>query len=197
MTPRTPRAAASACASTAPRGTTARPACPTTGTAGGSAPPPSGPTPASVRLALVLCFMFSYLLPPPACECNGWSTKCRFNEELYMRSRRGGECLECGGNRAGAHCEECQPNHYISPVKDVQGRQPCLPCDCDPTGEDSSLECITGNMKILKMLTCCQAPRSCSVQWTASAAASPGSRGTSATSARQTTGTSPTRQAGK
>ena len=84
--------------------------------------------------------MSSYLLPPPACECNGWSTKCRFNEEQYMRTRRGGECLECGGNRAGPHCEECQPNHYISPVKDVQGRQPCLPCDCDPTGEDSSAE---------------------------------------------------------
>ena len=43
-----------------------------------------------------------------ACECNGWSTRCRFNEELYMESRRGGECIDCGGNRDGPHCEICQ-----------------------------------------------------------------------------------------
>ena len=51
-----------------------------------------------------------------------------------MKTRRGGECLNCGGNRDGAHCELCQENHYISPVKDAQGRQACLPCDCHPTG---------------------------------------------------------------
>ena len=43
-----------------------------------------------------------------ACECNGWSTKCRFNEEQYMRTRRGGECLKCEGNRDGPHCEVCK-----------------------------------------------------------------------------------------
>ena len=51
-----------------------------------------------------------------------------------MKTRRGGECMECGGNRDGPHCEVCQPNHYISPVKDAYGRQPCLACDCDPNG---------------------------------------------------------------
>ena len=76
-----------------------------------------------------------------------------------MRTRRGGECLECEGNRDGPHCEVCkvseagvfmnvgclcsalyQPNHYISPVKDAYGRQPCLDCDCDPQGS-TSLQC--------------------------------------------------------
>ena len=52
-----------------------------------------------------------------------------------MDTGRGGECLECGGNRAGPHCEVCQENHFISPVKDAYDRQPCLPCDCDPRGE--------------------------------------------------------------
>ena len=33
-----------------------------------------------------------------------------------------------------------QPNHYISPVKDAYGRQPCLDCDCDPQGS-TNLQC--------------------------------------------------------
>jgi len=48
--------------------------------------------------------------------------------------------VECGGNRDGPHCEICKPNHYISPVKDTLGRQPCEPCDCDPTGS-TDLQC--------------------------------------------------------
>ena len=48
--------------------------------------------------------------------------------------------MECGGNRDGPHCEVCQPNHYISPIKDAYGRQPCLACDCDPTG--TIIECF-------------------------------------------------------
>lgn len=48
--------------------------------------------------------------------------------------KSGGKCDDCGGNRAGPHCEICKENHYISPVKDAYGRQPCEACDCDPTG---------------------------------------------------------------
>jgi len=69
-----------------------------------------------------------------SCDCNGWSTRCRFNEHLYTQTGSGGECMECQGNRAGQHCEICLPHHYISPVKDVQGRQPCEACQCDPNG---------------------------------------------------------------
>jgi len=69
-----------------------------------------------------------------ACDCNGFSTRCRFNELLYTETGSGGECMECQGNRDGPHCEKCLENHYISPVKDIQGRQPCEPCECDPNG---------------------------------------------------------------
>jgi len=78
--------------------------------------------------------------PCKPCECNGWATKCYFSEELYSRTRRGGYCMECGGNRDGPHCEVCKPNHYISPIKDTFGRQPCEACDCDPTGS-TDLQC--------------------------------------------------------
>merc|ERR1719422_643915 len=78
--------------------------------------------------------------PCKPCECNGWSAKCYFSEELYSQTKRGGRCIECGGNRDGPHCEICKPNHYISPIKDTLGRQPCEPCDCDPTGS-TDLQC--------------------------------------------------------
>jgi len=74
------------------------------------------------------------------CECNGWATRCQFNEELLARTGRGGECLECQGNRAGPQCERCKDDHFISPHKDNQGRQECLPCECDPNGS-TSLQC--------------------------------------------------------
>ena len=45
-------------------------------------------------------------------------------------------CFTVKYSRAGPHCEICQDNHYISPVKDAFGRQPCEQCDCDPTGMD-------------------------------------------------------------
>ena len=34
-----------------------------------------------------------------ACDCNGFSTRCRFNEQLYIQTNSGGECLDCQGNR--------------------------------------------------------------------------------------------------
>eukprot|EP00092_Neocalanus_flemingeri_P012243 GFUD01013199.1.p1 GENE.GFUD01013199.1~~GFUD01013199.1.p1 ORF type:complete len:1692 (+),score=371.26 GFUD01013199.1:452-5527(+) len=74
------------------------------------------------------------------CECNGWASRCQFNEELYSSTKRGGKCIDCEGNRDGPHCEVCKVNNYISPVKDAFGRQPCEPCDCDPTGS-TDLQC--------------------------------------------------------
>ena len=69
-----------------------------------------------------------------ACECNGWTSRCRFNEYYYSLTGRGGECLECDGHRDGQHCERCKPNHFFSPNQDDQGRIPCEPCNCDSTG---------------------------------------------------------------
>jgi len=74
--------------------------------------------------------------PCQACDCNDWSTRCHFSEELYQTSggQSGGMCDDCGGNRDGPHCQFCLSDHYISPIKDSYGRQPCIACDCDPEG---------------------------------------------------------------
>ena len=69
-----------------------------------------------------------------ACECNGWSGRCRYVEDLYTQTGDGGECLDCDGNRAGQHCEICKENHYLAKQPDAQGRIPCVDCMCDTTG---------------------------------------------------------------
>lgn len=77
-----------------------------------------------------------------ACECNQWSSRCRFNEQLYQETGRGGECMDCDGYRDGPHCERCLPNHFFSATEDERGRIPCEPCDCDATGS-TTLQCST------------------------------------------------------
>ena len=69
-----------------------------------------------------------------ACKCNGWSTRCGFNEEYFLATGSGGECINCEGNRDGQHCERCLPDHYESPEQDQLNRTSCLACNCDPTG---------------------------------------------------------------
>ena len=161
-------AVAFVCVSTEPPETTARLVCGTTGTGGGSEPRLRMPTLAFVRSPNPPPVYYQFV-SVAACECNNWSTECRFNEELYMKSRRGGECQNCGGNRAGPHCELCQENHYISPEKDAQGRQACLPCDCHPTGTShSSLPPSPLSPLIF------QAPPTCSVPSRGNVSVSPG-----------------------
>merc|ERR1712212_505365 len=36
--------------------------------------------------------------------------------------------------------EECLPNHYMSATTDAQGRQPCVPCNCNENGSEN-LQC--------------------------------------------------------
>ena len=69
-----------------------------------------------------------------ACDCNGWSGRCRYNEDLAQQTGSGGECLNCDGNRDGQHCENCKENHYKSPTPDESGRTPCIDCECDNIG---------------------------------------------------------------
>jgi len=86
------------------------------------------------------------------CECNGWSGRCRYVEDLYTQTGDGGECLDCDGNRAGQHCEICKENHYLAKQPDAQGRIPCVDCACDNTGsliqqcnpEDGQCPCKPG-----------------------------------------------------
>jgi hypothetical protein len=92
------------------------------------------------RKTVSRCTLVVILPFPPACECNGWSSNCRFNEALYSATGHGGECLDCGGHRDGPNCERCKENHFESPVPDAQGRKPCEPCNCDPTGRETSMD---------------------------------------------------------
>ena len=74
-----------------------------------------------------------------ACECNGWSGRCRYVEDFFLETGDGGECLDCDGHRAGQHCENCKENAYPSKIPDEQGRTPCVDCKCDTTGKHISL----------------------------------------------------------
>ncbi|XP_069497508.1 laminin subunit gamma-2 [Ambystoma mexicanum] len=65
------------------------------------------------------------------CDCNGRSSQCIFDRDLWRRTGQGFRCLNCLGNTDGLHCERCKEGHYKS-----QGSpgEVCLPCKCNPTG---------------------------------------------------------------
>ncbi|ENN81832.1 hypothetical protein YQE_01771, partial [Dendroctonus ponderosae] len=62
------------------------------------------------------------------CNCNGYSTRCMFDQKLYDQTGHGGHCLDCSANRDGPNCERCRPNYYM-----VEGGQ-CTACNCDEVG---------------------------------------------------------------
>ncbi|CAM1303920.1 LAMC3 (predicted), partial [Pycnogonum litorale] len=71
-----------------------------------------------------------------ACNCNGRSRKCYFDEELYKKTGHGGHCLDCQGNTDGPNCERCKENHF------QRSDGICLPCLCNKIGS-RSLQCDT------------------------------------------------------
>ncbi|XP_050312326.1 laminin subunit gamma-1-like isoform X2 [Anthonomus grandis grandis] len=62
------------------------------------------------------------------CNCNGYSERCMFDQDLFQKTGHGGHCLDCAENRDGANCEKCRPNYYM------RDNRHCEPCDCDETG---------------------------------------------------------------
>lgn len=70
-----------------------------------------------------------------ACNCNGFSSRCYFDKDLYNATGHGGHCLECSSNRDGPNCERCKLNYY-QPV----GELACYPCNCNEIGS-LSLQC--------------------------------------------------------
>nr|CAG4643691.1 EOG090X005Q [Lepidurus arcticus] len=69
-----------------------------------------------------------------ACNCNGFSSRCFFDQSLFDQTGHGGHCLDCGGNRDGPNCERCKENFY----EREDGY--CIPCHCSEIGS-RSLQC--------------------------------------------------------
>ncbi|XP_076335647.1 uncharacterized protein LOC143238898 isoform X2 [Tachypleus tridentatus] len=67
------------------------------------------------------------LLFAKACKCNGRSSTCYFDWDLYKETGQGGRCKNCQGDTEGPYCERCKDNFFM---KDGQ----CTPCLCDFKG---------------------------------------------------------------
>lgn len=65
-----------------------------------------------------------------ACNCNGKSNKCFFDQQLFDKTGSGGHCIECEDNTEGVNCELCQPLHYRR-----KEDKECVPCACDSVGK--------------------------------------------------------------
>ncbi|UXI21544.1 Nucleolar protein 6 [Sarcoptes scabiei] len=70
-----------------------------------------------------------------ACNCNGRSNKCYFDEALWRRTGHGGHCVECSDDTDGPNCERCKENYY----SDLDTNR-CIACNCDPIGS-MNLQC--------------------------------------------------------
>ncbi|NXD66375.1 LAMB3 protein, partial [Eolophus roseicapillus] len=70
------------------------------------------------------------------CNCNGHSTSCHFDPELYRASggASGGVCDNCQHNTEGNNCERCTPHYFRNQRQDLAHPEACLPCECDPDG---------------------------------------------------------------
>lgn len=68
-----------------------------------------------------------------ACNCNGLSTKCHFNQTLYDESGHGGYCEDCEGNTEGPHCQDCKFGTFR---KEDEIR--CTQCQCNEFGAESA-----------------------------------------------------------
>ncbi|NXN78096.1 LAMB3 protein, partial [Bombycilla garrulus] len=80
------------------------------------------------------------------CDCNGHSSSCHFDPELYQASggASGGVCDNCQHNTEGNSCERCKTNYFRSPQRELSHPEACLPCECDPDGTVPGSACDPG-----------------------------------------------------
>ncbi|KAM4795742.1 laminin subunit beta-3 [Rhinophrynus dorsalis] len=77
------------------------------------------------------------------CNCNNHSDKCHFDPAVYEASGRvsGGVCEDCRDGTTGRNCERCRNDYYRKPNRDMNHRDACISCDCDPEGSVLSASC--------------------------------------------------------
>ncbi|XP_075471346.1 laminin subunit beta-3 isoform X1 [Ascaphus truei] len=77
------------------------------------------------------------------CNCNNHSDKCHFDPTVYEASGRvsGGVCEDCRDGTAGRNCEKCRSDYYKNPNRDINHRDACISCDCDPEGSVDGGSC--------------------------------------------------------
>ncbi|NWS35122.1 LAMB3 protein, partial [Polioptila caerulea] len=80
------------------------------------------------------------------CDCNGHSSSCHFDPELYQASggASGGVCDNCQHNTEGNNCERCRTNYFRNPRRELSHPEACLPCECDPDGTVPGSVCDPG-----------------------------------------------------
>ncbi|NWV73149.1 LAMB3 protein, partial [Dasyornis broadbenti] len=82
------------------------------------------------------------------CDCNGHSSSCHFDPELYRASggASGGVCDNCQHNTEGNNCERCKTNYFRNQQQELSHPEACLPCECDPDGTVPGSACdpVTG-----------------------------------------------------
>ncbi|KAM8976348.1 laminin subunit beta-3 [Pelodytes ibericus] len=82
------------------------------------------------------------------CSCNNHSDKCHFDQSVYEASGRvsGGVCEDCRDGTTGKNCERCRNDYYRNPNRDINHRDACISCDCDPEGSvgGGSCDSMTG-----------------------------------------------------
>ncbi|XP_039860060.1 laminin subunit beta-4 isoform X2 [Simochromis diagramma] len=78
-----------------------------------------------------------------ACNCHNHSDSCHFDAARYEATGgvSGGVCDDCGNNRMGPQCEQCQPFLYQDPQRAKDDPQACIPCNCDPAGSRGGGQC--------------------------------------------------------
>ncbi|XP_070532708.1 laminin subunit gamma-1-like [Ptychodera flava] len=74
-----------------------------------------------------------------ACDCNGLSDRCYFDQELYDRTGNGGHCEDCRLNTDGPNCERCRNDFYRTDPTAF-----CQPCYCNKTGSQTTQCDVTG-----------------------------------------------------
>ncbi|NXI14569.1 LAMB3 protein, partial [Irena cyanogastra] len=80
------------------------------------------------------------------CDCNGHSSSCHFDPELYRASggASGGVCDNCQHNTEGNNCERCKTNYFRDVRRELSHPEACLPCECDPDGTVPGSVCDPG-----------------------------------------------------